>query len=346
MRTIEIKPKLAKCLLPADFDGIIQDAKGRSFQPRDLRAARVALQGGGDAQAFDRLPVQIPTRMSKGGVGKTTVVGNIGSALAMMGHKVLLIDGDPQASLTGLMGIDWATEELTHIGELMRRCYKGQPVKIEEAVKPIYAEGHLDLIASDITLADADSWMMGAANREGIYNRLVNDCAGFFSHYEVVLIDTAPSTSLLTNALMVSSKEILAVVMLDGQSLKAMQVLASNVNELNRAFPDLGLGVHIVANGYHPSYGSCKEALQTLGSSYPNNLNDNILPWAASFRRQINMADDNLSGTVLEREPGTLSAEAIINLTWSLVDRYQIHMAGHWSPSGHAHTGEPIVEAA
>ena len=341
MRKIQIKARLAQSLLPATgFEKFISESKERVFEPKDLRAIRIRQQGGTDAPNFNRMPVQIPARMSKGGVGKTTVCGNLGSALAMMGHRVLLIDGDPQSSLTGLMGIDWATEELTHIGELMRRCYRGQPINIEEAVKPIYADGHLDLIASDITLAEVDSWMMSAATREFVYNRMVRDCAQFFSRYEVVIIDTAPSTSLLTNSLMVSSKEILAVVMLDGQSLKAMQVLASNVNELNRAFPELNLGVHIVANGYHPSYGSCKEALQTLSSSYPKNLNDNILPFSACFRRQINMIDDALSGTVLEREMGTVSADAIINLAWSLVDRYQIHLADHWSPTVQIRTGE------
>jgi chromosome partitioning protein len=341
VKNIQMKAKLAQSLLPPDgFDEFLSEEKNRLYEPKDLRAIRIRQQGGSDAQNFNRMPVQIPVRMSKGGVGKTTVVGNLGSALAMMGYRVLLVDGDPQASLTGLMGIDWAAEELTHIGELMRRCYRGQPVNIEEAVKPIYADGHLDLIAADITLAEADSWMMSAANREFIYNRMVRDCMAFFSRYEVVLIDTAPSTSLLTNALMLASNEILAVVMLDGQSLKAMQVLASNVNELNNAFPDLNLGVHIVANGYHPSYGSCKEALQTLGSCYPNHLNDNILPFSASFRRQINMLDDALSGTVLEREPGTVSAEAVINLAWSLIDRYQIHLDGQWSPVADLRLGE------
>lgn len=333
MKTVQIKAKLAQSLLPpCDVDGLPPEDRGRAYRPQDLRAIRARRHNHAEP-ATHYLPVQIPVRMSKGGVGKTTVAGNLGSALAMMGHRVLLIDGDPQASLTGLMGIDWATEELTHIGELMRRCYRGQPIGIEEAVKPIYPNGHLDLIASDITLAEADSWMMAAANREFTYNRMVRECEAFFSRYEAVLIDTAPSTSLLTNALMLASREILAVVMLDGQSLKAMQVLASNVNELNGAFPGLNLGVHIVANGYHPSYGSCKEALQTLGSCYPNHLNDNILPFSASFRRQVNLLDDALSGTVLEREPYSVGAESIINLAWSLVDRYQIRLAGHWSPS-------------
>lgn len=344
MKDIEIKPKLAAALLPEACQELAVGTKGQIFQPGDLRAMRIRRQGNADLPTA-RPPVQIPVRMSKGGVGKTTVVGNLGSALAMMGHKVLLIDGDPQASLTGLMGIDWANEELTHIGELMRRSYRGQAVKIEDAVKPIYADGHLDLIAADITLADVDSWMMSAANREFIYNRMVAENAEFFSRYEVVLIDTAPSTSLLTNALMLASREILAVVMLDGQSVKAMQVLASNLAELNRAFPDLNLGVHIVANGYHPSYGSCKEALQTLGNSYPEMLNDNILPFSASFRRQISMVDDGLTGTVLEREPSTVSAEAIVNLAWSLVDRYQIPLAGHWTPAP-VSTADPQGEAA
>lgn len=338
MKDITFKPSLARLLLPEEgFEDFLASRKNQVLRPQDLRAARVERQGGDDG-AGARLPVHIPARMSKGGVGKTTVVGNLGSALAMMGHKVLMIDGDPQASLTGLMGIDWATEELTHIGELMRRSYRGLPVGLEEAVKPIYPDGHLDLIAADITLADVDSWMMPAANREFIYNRMVSENAGFFRRYEVVLIDTAPSTSLLTNALMVSSSEILAVVMLDGQSLKAMQVLASNINELNRAYPDLNLGVYIIANGYHPSYGSCKEALATLGASYPEQLDDNILPFAASFRRQVSMVDDALTGTVLEREPASVGAKAIVDLAWSLVARYGISLGGH--PPAHIKAGD------
>lgn len=332
MKHIEMKPSTVRMLLPGLAKRPPQDSSG--WTPQSAREARLREAPGKSAKTSRDMPKIIVGRMAKGGVGKTTVIGNIGSAMAMMGHKVLLVDGDPQASLTGLMGVDWTKEGLVHVGHLMRRCYQRQPVNLEEAVEPIYADGHLDLIPADITLVEADSWMMGAVNREQLFVRLLSENAAFFSRYEAILVDTAPATSLLTNALMLATREILAVAMLDGSSVKAMQVLASNIAEINAAFPGLGMGVHIVANGYHGSYKSCAESLQAIASLYPGQANDTVLPWSAAFRRQVSPLADGLSGTVLEREPQSDSAAAMAELARSLVERYGILLDGHLvSPS-------------
>jgi chromosome partitioning protein len=125
---------------------------------------------------------------------------------------------------------------------------------------------------------------------------------------------------------MCACKKILAIVWLDGQSLMAMKVLANNVNELNDAFHQTGfhIEVHIVANGYHQSYCTCKEAMETLCNSYPNNVNDNIIPHSSSFMRQVELLADKKSGTVLEREPNSVAARSIIELTKSLIKEYDI----------------------
>ena len=302
----------------------------RIYTAEDIRYARLKLMGYDPKQKRARsIPPILNFRMSKGGTGKTTLAGNVSSALAMFGHRVLMIDGDPQASLTGLFGINWANEEIVHIGELMHRHSKAKPIHVEQAIRHIYPGGMLDLIASDITLADADSWLMGATNREAMFQRLLEAEIDFFSQYDAIVIDSAPGTTLLTNTLMISCKTILAVVWLDGQSIKAMEVLASNMAELNRAFSSQGfnLGVHIIANGYHPSYQTCKDALQTLSTAYPKELNDNIIPHAASFLRQIDLFKEEDSGPVLERESGSVGARAIIDLTKSLIKRFDVRMA-------------------
>jgi chromosome partitioning protein len=303
------------------------------WTPMSVREIRLRNMPAAAPQTPARMPKLIVSRMAKGGVGKTTVVGNLGSALAMMGHKVLLVDGDPQASLTGLMGLDWTKEGLVHVGHLMRRCYQRQPVGLEAAVEPVYPDGHLDIIPADITLVEADGWMMGAVNREQLFVRLLSENPAFFSRYEAVIVDTAPATSLMTNALMLATREILAVAMLDGSSVKAMQVLASNIAEINAAFPGLDMGIHIVANGYHGSYKSCAESLRAIATLYPGQANDTVLPWSAAFRRQVNPLDDGLSGTVLEREPQSDSAAAMAELARSLAGRYGILLDGRLAPA-------------
>ncbi len=307
----------------------------RVYLPDEVRRAKLRMLGVEDVLARRPaslgLPPVINSRMSKGGTGKTTIAANVASTLAMMGYKVLMIDGDPQASLTGVFGIDWATEEIEHIGHIMARMAKGKAPSMPSAVRSIYAEGMLDLIASDITLADTDTWLVSAMSRETIFSRVLTAEKEFLSQYDVIIVDSAPGTTLLTNAIMYGSGNILAVVWMDGQSLKAMEVLSSNIGELNETFASQGLKLttHLVANGFHPSFQTCRDAWETLRQAYPDMLDDVRIPHASSFMRQIDLRQNNQSGPVLEREPSSAAARAIIDLTKSLIRHYDIRMGGH-----------------
>lgn len=341
-RTVGVKLKLAKEFV--GFDGEARefralfnkldktDSYHNLYTAQDIRTAKLKLHGLDPTVSRQRtIPPIINCRMAKGGTGKTTICGGVASALAMFGYKVLMIDGDPQASLTGLFGINWATEEITHIGELMFKHSRKENYAISEAIWPLYEGGMLDMIAADISMANSDSWLMSLANREFTFKKFLEANVDFFSQYDVILIDSAPSTNLLTNTFMCACEKILAVVWLDGQSLKAMQVLAANVDELNDAFEGTGfhLDVHIVANGYHPSYGSCKEALTTLVQSYPGLLNNIVIPHSTSFMRQIELFKEEDSGTVLEREPNSMAARSIIDLARSLIKEFQLKLGGN-----------------
>ncbi len=340
MRNFGVKLKLAKEFAgfmgsSAEFRALInkktqQKQYHNTYSALDIRNARLKLLGIDSNATTQSLPPIINCRMAKGGTGKTTICGGIASAISMLGYKVLMIDGDPQASLTGLFGINWADENITHIGELMLKFFHKEKYSIQEAIKPLYEDNMLDLIASDISLVNTDSWLMGITNREFIFKKFLDANSEFFSQYDVILIDSAPSTNLLTNALMCACNKILAVVWLDGQSLKAMQVLASNVNELNEAFQamDFHLDVHIVANGYHPSYSPCKDALSTLISNYPTQTNNIVIPHAASFMKQVELFKEENNGTVLEREPNSIAARAVIDLAKSLIKEYNIKLSG------------------
>lgn len=312
------------------FDPTTDESFHRLYSALDIRKARLRMAGEDVGIARPAvLPPLINTRMSKGGTGKTSITSNVATCLALMGYKVLLIDADPQASLTSVFGINWSTENITHIGDLMHQVYQGRSADVASAVWSIYPEGMLDIIPSDITLANADSsWLMAATNREASFKRLLDANVGFFSQYDVIMVDSAPGASLLTNAIMFATKTILAVVMLNGHSIRAMEVLASGVAELNHHFADRGLdiGVHIVANGYMAGYSSCIDALTVLRNQFGPYLNDNVIPHAATFLRDMNVYDESSSGTALEREPRSFGARAIIGLTRSLIERYGIQL--------------------
>jgi chromosome partitioning protein len=326
MKNIHIKPSTVRLLLPL-LATELADSKA-TWTPDTVRSLRMIHSGN--------LPIQQPaprvivSRMAKGGVGKTTIIANLGSALAMMGHKVLMVDGDPQASLTSMMGVDPMDDGIIHVGHLMHKCYMRQPVCIKDSIKAIYSDGHLDLIPADITLVNVDSWLNGAVSRELLFARLLRENEDFFCRYETILVDTAPATSVLTNALMLSGRELLAVVMLNGSSIKALRVLESNVAEINAAIPNLDMGIHIVANGWHGGYSDCRQALDSLVKTHGDQLNENALPLSTSFRRQDSLMDGVPSGPVLEREPGSDSAASVAALARSLADRYRILLDGRF----------------
>lgn len=307
----------------------------RIYTAEDIRRIRLKLLSLNEDPRRPRvLPPILNFRMAKGGTGKTTVCGNTAAALAMFGHKVLMIDGDPQASLTGLFGIDWVNQNITHIGELMRRSVKREATNVRNAVWPIYGGGMLDIIPSDITLADTDSWLMATVNREFVFASLLEKEIDFFSQYDAILIDSAPSTSLLTNTLMTACKTLLAVVVPEGPSTKALEILDSNVHELNSAFEKHGLHLnfHIIVNRYNLSKKPHNDALSHMSQKYPGQLNDTIIRDFIGFVRQMDLFDEKNSGPVLEHEPNSVGARDIIDLTKSLIRLFDIKL-GEVSPA-------------
>lgn len=316
------------------------DRGKRVYTPAQIRNARWRLMKlkAEPRRKNKSLPRVIVARMTKGGVGKTAISANVAATLSMMGLRVLLIDADPQASATIMLGVDWTTEPITHLGDLLHSVEARRKAQIEDAVREIYTGGMLDLIPSNITLANVDSWLVTITNRERIFHRLLADNAEFFSKYDAIVVDSAPGASLLANSLMYVSglmqEPLLTVAWLDGQSIKAMDVLAADVAKFNDSFRDganekgFDLRVHIVANGYHSNYNTSKDAIAILKQQYESILDDNIVPYSSAFMRQVDLRDVEKTAPVIEREPNSTSARAIIDLTKSLIRLYDIDFGG------------------
>ena len=299
----------------------------KTYSALEIRRIRQKIMPGLLAEAFRELPPIINFRMSKGGTGKTTVSANVGTCFAQSGYKTLIIDGDPQGSLSMQLGFD-INNPLTHIGTLLERLSKGATTGIKDAVVPVYAGGMLDLIPADITLAN-DSWMISAMGRETLLQRLMEKEADFFKQYEVIIIDSAPGASLLTTTFMAASNIITAVVVPEAQSVLALEVLEGNIEEINQSIRRTGpkLGLHIIANRYRQTYKSHNDALEKLGMKYAPYLNDTIIRDFAGFLRETDMSDFTKSGPVLEKEPNSVGARDIIDVTKTLIKLYNVKMS-------------------
>lgn len=332
--------------IAGDTGAATEAAGHKTYTAAEIRRLKQHFLADLPVSGTNDLPPLINIRMSKGGTGKTTMASNIATAMAQMGYKVLVIDGDPQGSLSRQLGFD-INEPLTHIGTLLQRVQGRQPIDIAAAVVPIYASGMLDLIPADITMAN-DSWMIGAAGRETLFSRLMDKEPAFFKQYDAVLVDCAPGASLLTTAFLAASSMITAVVIPESQSVLALEVLESNMLEINEAvrkgLPPLGL--HIIANRFRQSHQPHHEALRKLHESYGPYLNDTIVRDYVGFLRETDMDDYSKSAPVMEREPNSVGARDIIDVTKSLIKLYKITMSAGPAPRSASAQPAPELETA
>ncbi len=305
------------------------------YTPSDLRAAKYRAAGLEPVDlaqvSSTKMPSLIVTRMTKGGVGKTSISVNFAAALAMMGYRVLMIDADPQASASNLLGIETTYDTNTiHIGHFLRKSTNSPDADLENSIKHIYDGGFLDLIPSDITLAETDASLITAMSNHTRAELFFKRNQEFLSrHYDVIVVDTAPGTTPIGLAFSFAAKEagkILTVVEPEGSCLRALDSLASNLTEI-RNVTGANIGMEVVINKYHPSLKHVRESMGFLYSQYSNMLNDCIIPQYAGFARQLG-ASDGECGPLIEIEPVSIGAMAVIDLAKSLISSYNITIPG------------------
>lgn len=157
----------------------------------------------------------------KGGVAKTTTTLNVGAGLAKHGYKVLLIDVDPQGSLTKALAVDTRENEKT-LYEVMTG-----KVDVKEAI--INLAGGYDLLPGDTRLANI---------KEGT-NHLKTAIAPITRKYDYILIDSSPYIGVLTVNAMVACREIYVPMKPDYLCVMGLNQLMQAVRMVRRIHPQL-----------------------------------------------------------------------------------------------------------
>ena len=174
-------------------------------------------------------PVVTALCNQKGGVAKTTTCENLGVGLANEGKKVLLIDCDPQGSLTISMGYSRPDELECTLSDIMSKIIQEEPIAPREGIIT-HPEG-VDLMPANISLAGLEVSLVNVMSREKILKEYIDSVK---SNYDYVLIDCMPSLGMLTINAMAAADNLLIPVQAQYLPAKGLEQLLTTVSKVKR----------------------------------------------------------------------------------------------------------------
>lgn len=174
----------------------------------------------------------------KGGVGKTTTALTLGAMLADLGKRVLLVDIDPQASLTQAVGVNAAGRSLA---EVLGGSEPGR-LPTRSAVREIRPRLHL--VPGDLALANCEINLVGRISRESVLRKALTPLDGM---YDICLIDCPPSLGLLTVNALAAARAALVPTLPAADCLRGVRLFLDTLDKLQAELnPSLQLAGVIV----------------------------------------------------------------------------------------------------
>ncbi len=247
----------------------------------------------------------------KGGTGKTTTCENLGIGLAREGKSVLLVDTDPQGSLTIALGNARPDDLQVTLTDLMEKVMQEKTIAPGEGI--LTHEEGVDLVPANITLSGLEVAMVNAMSRETIlkqYLETVNE------RYDFILLDCMPSLGMLTVNALAASDQVLIPVQANYLSAKGLEQLLQTVNKVKRQInPKLKIeGILLTMVDARTNY--AKEISALIRDTYGGRLKvyDTDIP------RSVRAAEISAEGvSIFAHDPGGKVAEAYKTLTKEVI---------------------------
>jgi chromosome partitioning protein len=221
----------------------------------------------------------------KGGVAKTTTTLNLGVAFAEQGHRVLLIDLDPQGNLTMSQGLNPDTIQQSMFDVLVHRLPLEQVIEKRE----------VEIAVSSIDLAGADMALSSQIGRERALEKAL---APIKDRYDYILIDTPPSLGLLTVNAFVAATGVVVPVQTEYLSLRGLVQLENTLAMVRENLNPRAEIIGIVPTMYDKRVTHSREADEILRENFGD------LVYNTRIRKTIRFAEAPVKGmSVLGYEP-------------------------------------------
>lgn len=201
----------------------------------------------------------------KGGVGKTTTAINLAAYLVKGGHKVLVVDADPQGNSTSGLGVDKQGQKITLYDVLFSRT------EVSKALQKPKSKPHL--LPANADLAGAEVELVNLPGREFYLKHALEALS-----YDFIIIDCPPSLGLLTVNALCAATDVLIPVQAEYYALEGLSQLLATIQQVQAALnPGLNL-LGVVLTLYDPRNSLSEQVKRELQGHFGEKLFETIIP--------------------------------------------------------------------